>query len=457
MTAQQSAQQSVQGSVKSLVWLSVVGIGEEGFDVLLPEARSLCEGARHILGARRHIESLPKSLQACAEPWSSPFEENLTNLDALQKKVQAGSPPPVCVLATGDPFCYGVGTTLVRRYGREALRIVPWRSSVSLAAATMGWAHDSFQSVSLHGRPFGLLRRRLAPCARLLVLLSKASDAQRIAEMLCAENLASASMTLLNKLGGVEASVLRSTPKRLECDLAAAEGQPSALSIVALELPASPSAPSAAPSSAPLSLSASASAPAAVFGQRFALPDESFVHDGQLTKRHARALTLASLVPQRDALLWDLGAGAGSVALEWCWAGGRACAVERDSRRAVLMEKNRARFALEDRMEIVCDSAQNFVLRAAQSLKTESSVRPQAIFIGGGIDKALLEQLLQLLAANGRLVANAVSLAGEGVLSEAYRRHGGELVRIAVAQAQPLGETHAFSPQRDITQYVRRV
>ena len=121
------------------------------------------------------------------------------------------------------------------------------------------------------------------------------------------------------------------------------------------------------------------------------------------------------------------------------------------------MEKNRARFALEDRMEIVCDSAQNFVLRAAQSLKTESSVRPQAIFIGGGIDKALLEQLLQLLAANGRLVANAVSLAGEGVLSEAYRRHGGELVRIAVAQAQPLGETHAFSPQRDITQYVRRV
>ena len=446
--------EKTEESTKDGIWLSVVGIGEEGFDVLLPEARNLCFGARHILGAKRHIASLPKDLQARAEPWLSPFQENLTKLDALQKRVQrtaqqkarASEPPPVCVLATGDPLCYGVGATLVRRYGRASISIVPWRSSFSLAAAVMGWGHDSFSVLSLHGRPFGLLKRRLAPCARMLVMLSKASDIQRIADLLCAEGLEACAITILSRLGSSDESIVRKTAEHLRNEMAASEKND--LSIVALELPNHPS------EIASQSGSQSGTQPACVFGQRFALPDEEFVHDGQLTKRHARALTLAALVPQRDALLWDLGAGAGSVALEWCWAGGRACAVEREQQRVGFVEKNRARFALEDRLEIVHASVQDFVLRAAASPEDK---RPQAIFVGGGLDKALLDQLLGLLAPHGRLVANAVSLAGESVLFEAHRQHGGELVRITVAHAQPLGETYAFSPQRCVTQYVRRV
>ncbi len=469
MTATNKTQNTTEEFTKGFTWLSVVGIGEEGFEALLPEARMLCEGARHILGAPRHIASLPQNLQARAEAWLSPFRENLTKLDALQKTTQTTSAlpasivPPVCVLATGDPLSYGVGATLLRRYGKT-LRIVPWRGSFSLAAAAMGWAHDSFSTLSLHGRPLGLLQRSLAPCARLLVMLSGASDTQRIAELLCAENLEASAMTILSKLGGSDESIVRSTAMRLRVGLAQGERSDLAsdlfsdLAILALELPANPSE--------------QVSASPRVFGQRLALPDEAFAHDGQLTKRHARALTLAALVVQRDALLWDLGAGAGSVAIEWCLAGGRACAVERDARRVALIEKNRARFALEDRLEIVHATAQKFVqklvrefikefaLRAAELQekknreRKEIAPRPQAIFIGGGLNKILLEQLLILLSPKGRIVANAVSLAGEGVLLEAYRKYGGELVRIAIAQAQPLGETQAFSPQRCVTQYV---
>ena len=454
---QNATEEFTKEFTKEFTWLSVVGIGEEGFEVLLPEARMLCEGARHILGAPRHIASLPQNLQARAEAWLSPFRENLTKLDALQKTTQTTSAPsasivpPVCVLATGDPLSYGVGATLLRRYGKT-LRIVPWRGSFSLAAAAMGWAHDSFSTLSLHGRPLGLLQRSLAPCARLLVMLSGASDTQRIAELLCAENLEASAMTILSKLGGSDESIVRSTAMRLRGGLAQDERSDifSDLAILALELPANPSE--------------QVSASPRVFGQRLALPDEAFAHDGQLTKRHARALTLAALVVQRDALLWDLGAGAGSVAIEWCLAGGRACAVERDARRVALIEKNRARFALEDRLEIVHATAQEFVqkfvLRVAESQAKKKEVAthspPQAIFVGGGLDKALLEQLLSLLAPHGRFVANAVSLAGEGVLLEAYRQHGGELVRIAIAQVRPLGETQAFSPQRCVMQYVRR-
>ena len=456
-------------------WLSVIGIGEEGFEVLLPEARRLCEGARHILGAERHIASLPKDLQARAEPWLSPFGENLTKLDALQKAApktwqgeRASDAPPVCVLATGDPFCYGVGATLVRRYGRASMRIVAWRSSFSLAAAAMGWAHDSFATLSLHGRPLGLLQRRLAPCARLLVMLARASDAERIAEMLCAEKLEASVVTMLSRLGSSEEQIVCSTAEWLRDGLAALEKQPfelsfelsSDLSVLALELPAQPSAQ---PSDDALT---------GVFGQRLGLPDEAFVHDGQITKRHVRALTLAALVPQRDALLWDVGAGAGSISIEWCLAGGRAVAIERDPRRVGFIEQNRARFALEDRLEIVQASAQDFVLEAdkevgkeitketnkeiTKEVNKEITMCPQVIFVGGGLDKVLLERLLQLLAPDGRLVANVVSLAGESVLLDAYRCHGGDLTRIAIAHAQPLGEAQAFSPQRCVTQYVYR-
>ena len=318
----------------------------------------------------------------------------------------------------------------------------------------MGWAHDSFATISLHGRPFGfgLLQRSLAPCARLLVLLSKVSDAERIAGLLCVEHLASAAVTLLSNLGSPDESILCSTAERLAADLATSENSSSShssppstsdLAIVALELPAR------------YSLSSDSSVARGVFGQRQALPDQAFVHDGQLTKRHVRALTLAALVLQRDALLWDVGAGAGSVAIEWCLAGGRAVAVERHPQRVGFIEQNRARFALEDRLDIVPTSAQDFLLRGASAIQM---VRPQAIFIGGGLDKELLERLLASLASDGRLVANVVSLAGESVLSEAYRTHGGELTRIAVAHAQPLGTSHhAFSPQREVVQYVRRV
>ena len=442
---------------KNAAWLSVVGIGEEGFEVLLPEARRLCEGARHILGAERHIASLPKDLQARAEPWLSPFEKNLTKLDALQKAApktwqgeRASDAPPVCVLATGDPLCYGVGATLVRRYGRASMRIVAWRSSFSLAAAAMGWAHDSFATLSLHGRPLGLLQRRLAPCARLLVMLARASDAERIAEMLCAEKLEASVVTMLSRLGSSEEQIVCSTAECVRDGLAALEKQPSELSsdlsVLALELPAQPSD----------------DVLTGVFGQRLGLPDEAFVHDGQITKRHVRALTLAALVPQSDALLWDVGAGAGSISIEWCLAGGRAVAIERDPRRVNFQEQNRARFALEDRLELIHASAQNFLLEldkeAGKEITKEVKKRPQVIFVGGGLDKSLLERLLQLLAPDGRLVANVVSLAGESVLLDAYRRHGGDLTRIAIAHAQPLGdgEAQSFAPQRSVTQYVYR-
>ncbi len=467
----------------------MVGIGEEGYDALTPDAQALCVSAQHILGASRHIASLPRELRARASAWQSPFAKNLTNLDALRNKalkgllsnrqqgvrqgVQQGVQQRVCVLATGDPLSYGVGSVLSRRYGSGELRIVPWRGSFSLAAAEMGWAHESFTGITLHGRPLGLLRRYLAPCERLLVMLTGAKDVSGVARLLCSEGLAAATMTILSRLGnynlgnqslgdGQESRYsckaidmrARSLPARL------VTGSP--LLLLALELPARKDV-----SAKGFSKGFSKGCSAQLFGQRLGLPDEAFSHDGQISKREVRTLTIASLVIERDALLWDIGAGCGSISIEWCLGGGRACAVERDARRVALIEKNRESLGVPDRLEIIHAEAHDFVKSSVLAQKSKSRlstlstkqaamgrVAPQAIFLGGCLQLALLERLSSLLAARGRLVANAVTLASENVLMAFYEKHGGTLTRIGVERLQQLGARDSFTPQRRVLQYL---
>ncbi len=457
------------------VWLSVVGIGEEGYDAITADAQMLCEQARHIIGTPRHIASLPRELQARAQAWLSPFAKNLEHLDALRDSLEDPSKhPSVCVLATGDPFSYGVGSVLLRRYGLAAMRVVPWRGSFSLAAAAMGWAHDSCTNLTLHGRPFALLRRYLTPCARLLVMLAGTRDVARIAQLLCQEGLGEAEVTILSKLGAADEGKVSFKARDFKGRVALAR---SPLALAALELPPSTDVVRAVKGKATEFLAANVFGKKAlskkvfgkkVFGQKLALPDDAFYHDGQITKREVRALTIAALVIERDALLWDVGAGAGSVAIEWCLGGGRACALEHNARRVALIKKNRELFGLPDRLQVVHAEAQDFVkdfrknfmlgqkqTQIGGAIKNGmDSSAPQAIFLGGCLQTPLLEQLRSLLASEGRLVANAVTLAGEATLLAFYEKHGGSLTRIAVERLEPLGSCQAFSPQRRILQYV---
>ena len=455
---------------RSRAWLSVVGIGEEGYAALTADAQALCRTAQYILGADRHITSLPRELQARATAWQSPFAKNFTDLDALRAKVlqsassdnQLGDNQPsdnqfgVCVLATGDPLSYGVGSVLLRRYGSEGLRIVPWRGSFSLAAAAVGWAHESCTGITLHGRPLGLLRRHLAPCERLLVMLSGTKDINGVARLLCEEGLGDAAMTILSRLGGERES--RSSYKAIDLRGRSVPAKPISASmpvLLALELPARRDSSAKQKATSKIS--------SRLFGQKLGLADEAFFHDGQLSKREVRSLTIASLVVERDALLWDIGAGCGSISIEWCLGGGRACAVERDARRVALIAKNRESFGVPERLEILHMEAQDFVQNFEKDLEkglnsasrvTTSLVAPQAIFLGGCVQLALLERLVSLLAAGGRLVANAVTLDGENALMEFYKKHGGSLTRIGIERLERLGSMDAFTPQRRILQYL---
>ncbi len=465
-------------TTRTRLWLSVVGIGEEGYAALTSEARALCAKAQYILGASRHIASLPQELQARATTWQSPFAKNLTKLDALRDKVLQSTSPNgnhgalssaheyVCVLATGDPLSYGVGSVLLRRYGFEELRIVPWRGSFSLAASAMGWSHESFSTITLHGRPLALLRRYLAPCERLLVMLTGLRDISAVARLLCEEGLSSTTMTVLSCLGGEQES--RSSFKAMDArgrSLPVKLTSPSLLALLALELPARRDY-----STKPAGSSKFTSR---LLGQKLGLADDAFFHDGQISKREVRALTIASLVVERDALLWDIGAGCGSISIEWCLGGGRACAIERDARRVALIAKNRESFGIPERLEILHTEAHDFLCGAVKDFslaqKSSSSLStkhvaiegvatrftaPQAIFLGGCLQLPLLERLSALLAARGRLVANAVTLDGENVLIEFYKKHGGTLTRIGVERLERIGSMDAFAPQRRILQYL---
>ena len=390
-------------------WLTVVGIGEDGFAGLGKNARRALLGASRVIGSQRQLDPLPACIRAERQTWPRPF--------ALAPVLAEGN-TPTCVLASGDPMLFGVGASLARVVAREDMQVLPAPSSFSLAAARMGWPLQDVVTLSVVARPVAALNAHLHSGVRLLVLSNDASSPAIIARLLREQGFGPSRLTVLEHLGGP-------AERRVEASASDWKDPPvAALNLIAIDCLADASA-------RPLS-------------RIGGLPDSAFEHDGQLTKRDVRAVTLARLAPLPGQLLWDVGAGSGSIGIEWMrtWPSCRTLAIEADEGRQQLIERNRDALGVPG-LQLIRGKAP----QALAGLE-----RPDAIFIGGGVTReGVLDTCWQQLKPGGRLVANAVTLQSEMLLMSWRERHGGELTRIHIAQAQPLGEFDTWRQALPIT------
>lgn len=390
----------------------VVGIGADGWDGLSPRARRAVEDADVLRGSARQLALVPDGVPAERVPWPSPMAPALASLTTDHPGRR------VVVLASGDPMLSGVGTSLVRLHGAGAVEVVPHPSSVTLACARLGWAVEDTQVVSVVGRPVELVVPHATPGRRLLVLGSDGTTPAAVARLLTERGLGASRLIALAQLGG--------PAERAVAGTAAAwpHADPDPLVVTAVEVVADPG-------TVPLPT---------VPG----LPDDAYAHDGQLTKRDVRAVTLARLAPLPGQLLWDVGAGAGSIGVEWMRVhpSCRAVAVESSAERAARIAQNAVRLGVPG-LQVVEGRAP----AALAGLPT-----PDAVFVGGGLtSEGLLDTCWAVLRPGGRLVANAVTVEGEAVLAEWRARVGGELTRLSVARATPVGGYTGWKPAMPVT------
>lgn len=394
-------------------WLSIVGVGEDGLDALSPAARALVAQAEVLIGGDRHLAMLPADDDRERIAWPSP-------LGALVAAIEGLKPRRVCVLATGDPFCFGIGTTLAKRVPLDEMLVVPGLSARTLVCSRLGWPEHTTRLLTLHGRPLALLEPHLQPGARLILLSADAATPAAVAARLVERGFGPSAMTVLERMGGP-------AEHRLDGRADAWDFAPGDdLNTIAVTVAAGPDA-------RPLSTLPG-------------LPDDGFCHDGQITKREVRAVTLAALSPQPGQLLWDVGAGCGSVAVEWLRADplNRAVAIESKPGRLMMIAANAERLGTPT-LAIVDGHAPD----ALAGLEA-----PDAVFVGGGASvPGVIEACWAALRPGGRLVANTVTLESEAVLLAKRAGLGGELVRIAVERAEPVGPFHGWRPLMPVTQW----
>ena len=395
---------SERATCTAVRWLSIVGIGEDGVQGLSPVARKLIASAELVVGGKRHLGLADGLIRGRRLAWPSP-------IDAALPEIEKHRGRPVVVLASGDPFHYGVGDMLMRSFSPEETLCVPQAGAFSLAAARLGWSLQDVSPVSLHGRALEGIVRYLQPGARILALSWDGATSIELAKLLVERGMGGSSLTVLEAMGGPRERVRRTTAAGFDL------GNVASLNTIALEVAASDGA--------------------VVLGLAPGLDDSLFEHDGQLTKREVRAITLSALAPRQGELLWDVGLGAGSIAIEWLLrhASLKAIGIEAEPERATRAARNAASLGTPD-LEIV----QKRAPEAFASLPP-----PDAIFLGGGLsDPAVFEAAWSALKPGGRLVANAVSLQSDARLIELFQRHGGELVRLDVAKAGKAGTGAVF-------------
>jgi precorrin-6Y C5,15-methyltransferase (decarboxylating) len=393
-------------------WLSIVGIGEDGVEGLSAIARGLVSGADIVFGGERHLGLAAPLIRGEAKKWPSPFSVD---------QVLAERGRQVCVLASGDPFFYGVGSVLTNHIAPEETLVVPAPSSFSLAAARLGWALPDVALVSVHGRALDRIRPHLHPGARVLALTSDSEGPAALARLLAESGFGASRLTVLEALGGAHERIR--TTDAAKFDLA----EVAELNTVAVEVVAAPGA--------------------RIVAYAPGLADALFEHDGQITKREIRAVTLSSLAPLRGELLWDVGAGSGSIGIEWMLVhpSMRAIAIEARADRAARISRNAAAFGVPD-LEVVEGAAPKAVA---------GLVTPDAVFVGGGAsDEDALDAVIAALRPGGRLVVNAVTLQTEAELIGRHATLGGTLTRIAISRADRVGGKTGWRSAMPVTQWV---
>jgi precorrin-6Y C5,15-methyltransferase (decarboxylating) len=385
-------------------WLSIIGIGEDGIDGLSPIARQLVGAAELVVGGKRHLGLAQSLIRGRTLAWPSPIGDALSEIARHRGR-------PVVVLASGDPFHYGVGDMLLRAIPAAETLCLPGASAFSLAAARLGWSLQDTALVSLHGRALEGIVRHLQPGARALALSWDSETPAKLSKLLVKRGMGGSTLIVLEAMGGPRERVRTTTAAGFDLTDVAP------LNTIALQV--------------------EASAGATVLALAPGLDDSLFEHDGQLTKREVRAVTVSALAPRQGELLWDVGLGAGSIAIEWLLRHPslRAIGIEADAIRAARAARNAAALGTPD-------------LQIVQQRAPEAFVGlplPDVVFIGGGLsDPALFDAAWAGLKPGGRLVANAVSLQSEARLIAYFQRHGGELIRLDVSKAGKAGTGTVF-------------
>ncbi len=393
-------------------WLSIIGIGEDGMAALPPATRSLIDRADVLVGGKRHLAMVGRDARPRIS-WATPLALTLDEIISHKDK-------GVCVLATGDPLWFGIATSLVRRVPINEMTIIPSPSAFSLVCARLGWPLNQVECLTLHGRPISLIHSAIAPKARLLILSHDHTTPEAVADILCDRGFGASRISVFEHMGGEQERLVKATAEEWDAsDIAD-------FNTIAVEC--------------------IAGANASLRPKTPGVPDDAFIHDGQLTKREVRAITLANLAPFAGALLWDVGAGCGSVAIEWmrCTNNTRAIAFERNEKRLQMISDN----------AVALGTPFLGIVSGTAPACFDKKDTPDAIFIGGGINTVgVFEHCWNVLPSQGRLVANAVTLEGEARLNELALEHGGELVRINISRAQPIGTYRSWRPFRPVTQW----
>ena len=391
-------------------WLHIVGIGEDGMDGLLPATRAVVEAAEVIIGGERH-HRLSDAILAERLAWPHPFDALIDTLTSLKGR-------RAVVLATGDPLWYSVGARIGRAIDPGEIVFHPQISAFQLAAARMGWSLADVETLTVHGRPVEQMIAFIQPDQRLLILTTGADTPGQIARFLTERGFGASAMTVLASMGGAE-------EQRFDATAETWAHRVPAFNTLAVDCVAAPDA--------------------ALVPRVPGLADDLFQHDGTMTKQEVRAVTLAKLMPMRGALLWDVGTGCGSVAVEWMRAAryARAIGIEpRADRRAMAAANALALGA--PRLELVEGEAPDAL---------DGLPPPDAIFIGGGLSDAVFAAAWDALKPLGRLVANAVTLESEATLLALHKSHGGQLVKLSIARAEPVGGLTGWRPAMPVTQW----
>ncbi|RUX04375.1 precorrin-6y C5,15-methyltransferase (decarboxylating) subunit CbiE [Mesorhizobium sp. M8A.F.Ca.ET.059.01.1.1] len=402
-----------RGAKPNSRWLTIVGIGEDGLAGLGDEAKRRIAEAEFIFGGKRHLALVASFARGKPRPWPVPFDAGMADVLALAGR-------NVCVLASGDPFFHGVGATLARKVKPREMHVISAPSAISLAAARLGWALQDIEIISLHGHPIDLIRPLLQPSARILALTSDGDAPAAIARLLTELDFGASRLTVLEALGGPKETVRSARADAFNME------NINPLNVLAIEIDSNPQG--------------------RVLPLISGLADHMFEHDGQITKREIRAITLSALAPRRGEVLWDIGAGSGSIGIEWMLA--------HPSLRAIAIEADPARAARIGHNAVACGVPGLVIVEGSAPKALARLEAPDAIFIGGGgSDTGVLNAAIKALRAGGRLIANAVTLEMEALLLAQHTRRGGDLIRINISRASPVGSMQAWRPAMPVTQW----
>jgi precorrin-6B C5,15-methyltransferase / cobalt-precorrin-6B C5,C15-methyltransferase len=393
-------------------WLTVIGMGEDGYDGLSTKAQLSLQSAEVIVGSTRLLGFLPK-LKVERMEWPQPFSAVVEQIKPLRGR-------NTVILATGDPMNYGVTRKLLEFIPFEEMTVLPHLSAFSHAASRMGWSLPECDTLTLHGRDVENIEAFIQPGARLIVLTADASTIPQVATMLTQRGFRKSKMTVLENMGGERESISHHVADVL------ASAKFSDLNTLAIECIAGPTA--------------------LIWSRVGGLPDDAFMHDGQLTKREVRSATLSALAPAPDELLWDVGAGCGSVGIEWMRStrGCHAIAFEHNDDRLKMIGHNACQLGTP-RLKIVAGKTPDTL---------QNQAKPDAVFIGGGVGiPGVFETAWEQLKPGGRMVANVVTIEGEMHLYDLQEKHGGDLVRMDISNLTHVGPYRAMKPRMAVTQW----